>query len=1007
MKKIIHLSDLHYQLNWEEDQGIVLSAFFKDLAKQIKGIDSDDVLFVFSGDIVKSGGDQLLYESFFDLFDKELNELNITKEKRFCIPGNHDISAEYVKNNFVIHEGIVAQNLNEKEYNDFINKKDSFLEGKFENYILFENKFSLNGISSNILSGVGYLVENNIGIYCLNTAALSSGGCNKINDKGRLGIDTRSLYKWINDCKANIKILVMHHSFDYLSDWANKELEKIINNKFSLCLYGHCHNQSIYHILNQDNSVVKCSAPPFLTNKTGDLGYAIITISENGVKEIQYRQWTKNSSFVSGVNFSNNDDGRVIIKKSFKDENRDAIGNYLTEELNKSLLSFSSQPIIWVEPLLYTTNEVSRLNKDISEDKIEIDKFVLNPESVIIKAPPQFGLTCLAHYFAKLAWEKDTSFWLYLDAKNFTSNNFDKIIIKALKESGVELKKISCVILDSWIDNGKESLRLLKYCSDYFKRIPLIVMQTIEDSKFLLSSKEDDIERKFKNYYLHALTRNHIRTVVSSYNNHKRIGDEDTVISKVVSDLEVLNIPRTPFNCLTLLKVFEGGFDQTPINRTSMLHNILYLLFNVDNVPTYKTKPDLIDCEYVLGRYCEKMIRENIYYFSRKEFIDEIRRYCTDQLIDLEVELVFDVLSQNNILIQFENCFMFRFSFWIYYFCAIRMHQDIEFSDYMLSDQIYISYPEIIEFYTGIDRSRNNALKLLINDLKSISDYVSNKIGMPDGMDPYLHLKFSSSPESVLKMKDDINKYVQESNLPDIIKDRHADRFYDKSRPYNQTVSSLIEDYSVNKLIQSIRASSRALRNSDYANPEIKKELLNEIVRGWEQLSKVSIALTPILAITGNVMFEDVLFIADDAFGQDVNERLLAILQNIPFNIINIFKRDIFSHKMGSLLFDYIKKEDNALKKHETILLLIYERPNQWKDQIETYMTSLSEDSFYLVDTLEVLMGEYRYSYSNNNTLKEIEYLIKFGIAKHEYKTRKPGLDKIIKIPNRLLPKRE
>jgi predicted MPP superfamily phosphohydrolase len=115
MKKIIHLSDLHFQLNWEEDQELVLHAFFKDLSKQIEGVDINDIVFIFSGDVVRAGEDISLYDKFIELFDVELNKLKINKEKRYCVPGNHDISVAYVKNNFVVHEGIVSQDLNEKK----------------------------------------------------------------------------------------------------------------------------------------------------------------------------------------------------------------------------------------------------------------------------------------------------------------------------------------------------------------------------------------------------------------------------------------------------------------------------------------------------------------------------------------------------------------------------------------------------------------------------------------------------------------------------------------------------------------------------------------------------------------------------------------------------------------------------------------------------------------------------------------------------------------------------
>jgi len=48
MKEIhfIHISDIHFRLGWEENQGKVLNAFFNDLAIQVKQLASADVYFI-------------------------------------------------------------------------------------------------------------------------------------------------------------------------------------------------------------------------------------------------------------------------------------------------------------------------------------------------------------------------------------------------------------------------------------------------------------------------------------------------------------------------------------------------------------------------------------------------------------------------------------------------------------------------------------------------------------------------------------------------------------------------------------------------------------------------------------------------------------------------------------------------------------------------------------------------------------------------------------------------
>lgn len=1010
MKKIIHLSDLHFRQNWEEEQGLVLEAFFKDLSKQIEPFDRSDIYLAFSGDVVLAGGKPELYESFLVQFNTELNKLKIPKSQRICIPGNHDVSVNCISEKFIEHEGVLKQCLNEHQFNDYISKTPIIFVEKFSNYKNFELKFAKYGMADYILSGTGWNIEENIGIFCLNTAVCSSGGINEVDDKERLAIDTRNLQKWISNCKAKTKILIMHHPINWLTEWAQIEIKKMVRNNFSLCLSGHSHDQDIFYSINKDHSLIECSAPPLLTNKKDNLGYSVITVSDKGVDEIQYRQWTKNNFFVTGVNFSNTDNGKVIINKEKAitiDKVKYKIEDILTKRLDDALRSFSSQPIIWVDPVLCKTNEISRNIEDDADKIVDADELISNTESTIVKAPPQFGLTCLAHYLVKQAWNTDSSLWLYLDSHSIkSSHRLDKALKKELTFLDVELKQIKCIILDSWTNIEKDSFRILKKLSESHINIPIIVMQTIDDAQFFRESNYETINREFNVLHLLALPRGQIRKVVSAYNEEKHIGDEDAVITKVVSDLEVLNIHRTPLNCLTLLKVSEKYFDESPVNRTKLLEMVLFVLFNMDGIPTYKARPDLKDCEYVLGRFCEKMIRTNTFLFSREDFLKEITTYCTEKLIELEIDMVFDVLHSNNIIVNRGINYGFRFTYWIYYFAAHRMYQNQDFASYILKEQRYAIFPQIIEFYTGIDRRRDDALRILMKDIKFTCDIVEEKVGLPDNMNPYRLAEWKSTEEAIEQMKKDIGDNVLNSNLPDSVKDQYADREYDRINPYDQDIHSIFKEYSLLILSQTIKAASRALRNSDYADPEIKREMLKEIVRSWEQMLKVTLALTPMLALQGFANYDGASFILLGDFGDSIEKRIDSVLDSLPKNIVQWYKDDLFSHKMGPLLFDLLSTEESELKKHLLVLLQIYERPRDWRKQIENYIASISKNSFYLADLVNTLCTQYRFSFASSQELKSIAYLIKMGLAKHEFGINKPSRAKIIKIPNTALPKR-
>jgi predicted MPP superfamily phosphohydrolase len=996
----LHLSDLHYRLNWDEDQGLVLGAFFKDLTKQVEKFKKEKLYLVFSGDMVKAGSNPQLYDAFQLEFDTALNKIGIYKDKRICIPGNHDVSQAFVAEHKVEHAGILSQSLNESDFNDYVQKSPPLLVDKFSSYKDFQDKFCDYGLTAPTLAGNGWEIIDQIGVYCLNSALCSSGGFEDINDRGKLSVDTRTLQRWIRNSKSSLKILVMHHPLDWLTEWSRIEVNKLLQNGFCLCLSGHLHDQAAYYTYHSDSVLVNCSAPPLLTNKKGELGYAIITVASSGVSEIQYRQWTKNNSFVTGVNFSNTDDGKIVIKQTIKlQEKKGNPGDILYKRLEKALTFFSTQPSLWVEPIICKTNKIGDSYDRKAEDIVPVSSIVSNPESLIIMSPPQFGLTCLSHYLIKKAWELHSANWLYLDATTFKSHNINRAVREEMELRNLERGDISCVVLDSWTNLEKESIKLLKGISELFSDLPVIVMQTIDDLKFVEQDSDGEvIQRQFQIRHLLALPRSQVRRLVNQYNLSKYIGDDDSVLNKVLLDIDTLNIHRTAFNCLTLLKVSEKYFDESPVNRTKMLEMVLFLLFTTEEIPTYKSMPDVKDCEYVLGYFCQRMMRKNIYYFTRQEFLAELGQFCREKLISLEVEIVFDILYDNNIIIQRANQYYFRSSYWIYYFAAHSMHQDADFAKYMFSENRYASFPEVIEFYTGIDRRREDALAVLLRDLKESSKTVETKVGLPGDMNPYQFEKWAPTPATIEKMRTSIANDVLNSNLPDVVKDKYADRIYNPLKPYVQTIGTIFREYSLVLLFRNLKAASRGLRNSDYVDPAIKKELLAEILQGWEQVCNVMVALAPVLASQGQAAFEGQSFTLSSSFGALSPELEGAILRAVPINIIRWFGKDLFSNKMAPLLYDYINGAKSELRRHEIALLLITERPKDWKKQVENYMVSISKNSFYLLNVYTHLKNEYEFGFISRQTHLEIEYLIKMGFAKHEFGDTKPGLDKIRKV---------
>jgi len=688
----------------------------------------------------------------------------------------------------------------------------------------------------------------------------------------------------------------------------------------------------------------------------------------------------------------------IVLQKS--------VSLLLEGRLNDALSFFSNQPIFWVEPTISKTNTLSRDANVNLDNCIKPFDIISSKISHFVKSPPQFGLSSLARHLVKEAWDKG-EYWVYLDAKHALANKVNNLIERDASSLGLDEVEVDGIILDSWIATEAGSKKLLKAVCNIFPEKPVIVMQTIDDAKFSEEDKGVKINREFDILHLLALPRGQVRKVVSSYNDEKHIGEDNAVLNKVLKDMEALNIHRTPTNCLTLLKVSEKNFDESPVNRTKMIEMVLFAIFDLGEIPTYKSKPDVKDCEHVLGRFCEDLIIANDYCFTRDYFLEKIYEFCKQKLLDLEIDLVFDILVANNIIIRSDGIFYFRSSYWVFYFAAQRMYVSKEFCEKILNDEVYVSFPEIIEFYTGIDRNRAEALDILSKDIEKACKNTEEKMGIPDDFNPLENVSWELSKESIEEMKSEISEEVQTSKLPNELKDRHADSTYNQLNPYDQRINTILEDYSFSALIQKIKACSRALRNSDYVEPELKRKLLHEITRGWKQVSKLLFALGPVLAEKGSAEYDGQGFILSGEFGEDKNQRLEKILLCNPLNVIEMFRNDLSSEKIGPLLYDSIKSESDRITKHFLMLFLVAERPNHWKKYVEGYISEIPRDSFYLMDLVIYLKVRYQFDFVSESDLNSIRSLLKIGYAKHEFGKNRPSSKDLNRISNKVLPKRE
>jgi hypothetical protein len=693
-------------------------------------------------------------------------------------------------------------------------------------------------------------------------------------------------------------------------------------------------------------------------------------------------------------------------RSSEKIKEVDLVLKKLEEDLNESLKTYNEKSPVWIEPIVSSKREIPKNPTLNNENRIELKTIIDNPIDIIIKAPSEFGLTSLAHYLKLEAWKVGKTF-LYIDAKKTKKHKVVKDIISEVEKSYFkEQKDLDCILLDSVYFEEGGVMQMIKNVCDAFKNIPVIVFNTLDNNFFLKSDDDDKVEitRDFISYYLLPLPQTEVRKIVCSYSNLKSLEeDNDVILNKVTKDLEILNMHRTAKNCISILRAcFKIGTEYSPVNRTKLLETILNTIFEEYEIPTYNDKkPDVKDCSFVLGYFCELLIIRDDFEFNEDFFKSKLKEFCENNYIELDLNYLLNILIDNSIFIKLNSgSHYFKNSYWVFYFIAQRMNMNKKFLQTIYDNKKYIDFPEIIEFYTGIDRNKEDAIILLNKDLDDTLLTIRSKVNIPDTINPYKSISWNPDIEALEKEEAKISLNVISSGLPDEVKDKYDDKNYNQIKPYNQVINSVFRDYSFLILMQQISASSRALRNSDFVDASIKKQLLDKIIQSWNEINKLLIILSPLLADRGNVAFEGACFrlAEDDFLIADPKMKRLAVLLAIPTNVVKYFKDDLFSSKMGPLLIDRAKNDSNSLLKHEIMILIIAERPNGWNKIIDNYIVSLDKNSFFLSDALDVINFNIDYNATESNERKILEMLASKCRTKHILQKNNPDLGLINRL---------
>ena len=186
------------------------------------------------------------------------------------------------------------------------------------------------------------------------------------------------------------------------------------------------------------------------------------------------------------------------------------------------------------------------------------------------------------------------------------------------------------------------------------------------------------------------------------------------------------------------------------------------------------------------------------------------------------------------------------------------------------------------------------------------------------------------------------------------------------------------------------------MRNSDHLNAKDKQDLLAEITRALKVFSNIIYLVSHMFARQGYIHLPDYsLKLTDDFNDFDEAEKRIKIIVTIPYNLMLMFKEDMYSRKLSPVYIEQLKTEKDKAQKHLLAALIVYKQPEGWEPAIREYINGIGKDSYYLGTITELMADVYYLGDLDSADRSRMSSLIKAALYKADHGSLPPSLGAI------------
>ena len=767
---ILHISDAHIQIDSKEEVSDIVAKMIDDVLKVQKEQNIKIDLVCFTGDLIQRGDKAINDEKQLEiakeiLINPILTGLGLGKDRFIMVPGNHEVNVKKIVR--ATEKGLLVESL--EEINENVSDMNKSYLKRLDYFYQEIDQYYTDVIREKI--GYAFLREmdgKKIGIVCIDSAWRSSGkgSC----EKGILYVGQKQvndLYKHIKD--ADIKLCLMHHPTDWLSDYESTLIERELT-KFDIVLCGHVHENDHKAVCRQSSKTIYSTAGKlhpldyaFGRAVDGYNGYSILNIDyNNSICNIYLRTYyaKDRNDFDSAINLIEN--GKIayslnsnITEKQMEFNIINGIHKYFinmseTLTLIRAIDTYSPLVIeeVFVEPILSEESEYvlessgKGVNIDLDELLGDINNVILfgKKESGKTTILQQMGLKYIAKYdelgiipiHIDMRYLPKKSDKLMNAAIYFVVNNMfeDAFIRKEKVRELITDGKVVFLIDNVDISNVNHNVWLSKFIEEH------------SENKFIITTKEEffqsidvkklpEYTKDFKKIYINTFGKAQIRELVTKWVGEREdVEDVSEVVEKINGYCEAINFAKTPFNISIFMVLWDSDKNFVPQNEGIVMENYLEVLLEKLSPKEAKRSTYSFKIkQHFLSNLAFKMFKKNEFYFSKEEFNDYIYQYHKIKGYKESESRFSTLFFEKGILSISDDNIVFSHTSILEFYLAEYARSNEKFLNFMIEKGNRIYFKNEICFYSGLVP---NCKKLLDSMADTIIETIIKNIDVID-----------------------------------------------------------------------------------------------------------------------------------------------------------------------------------------------------------------------------------------------------------------------------------